>query len=341
MLLMLSKYILLLLYFLFCIVYNYLLFSKFCEWLKKPEIEVMIRKVFEGSSRYITLNEVETNCQGTRVIIRFCAQTGDAMGMNMISNAVEAAMKAIDNNLHKFKYISISSNYCADKKAASINWIKGRGKSVIAGAEISANNVKKLLKTTVDELVELGHAKLLVGSSAGVAIGGSNAHAANIVAAIFLATGQDAAQVVSSSMCMTQLTKTDKGDLYVSCTMKCVEVGTVGGGTFLEAQNSALRMLGVAGSNVEKPGENARTFATIIASAVMAGELSLLASQCAKDLVKTHLKMNRSTASLFPSAASLPKVDEKDEITQTPQGKLDRAVKHVLPAAGVNCSSTF
>lgn len=91
-------------------------------------------------------------------------------------------------------------------------------------------------------MVEIGQVKLGMGSANAVSIGGSNAHAANVVAAIFAATGQDLAQVVSSSMCATQLERTESGDLSISCTMNCIEVGTVGGGTNLAAQQAGLRV---------------------------------------------------------------------------------------------------
>lgn len=151
---------------------------------------------------------------------------------------------------------------------------KGRGKSMVADATISAAVVQTILKTTVDALVRLGQAKLLIGSSMAGTIGGWNAHAANIVAAIFIATGQvwfidsvclsflpvtfpkalvikiiwlilalqDVAQVVSSSMCLTVMEKTELGDLYISCSMRCLEVGTVGGGTILPAQTACLQV---------------------------------------------------------------------------------------------------
>lgn len=153
--------------------------------------------------------------------------------------------------------------------------IKGRGKSMVAEATIPVTVVQTVLKTNVDALVRLGQAKLLIGSSMAGTIGGWNAHAANVVAAIFIATGQvwlvnsgsiifllfpkrllslrylvmqhilalqDVAQVVSSSMCLTTMEKTELGDLYISCTMRCLEVGTVGGGTILPAQKACLQV---------------------------------------------------------------------------------------------------
>eukprot|EP00657_Telonema_sp_P-1_P005821 TRINITY_DN23533_c0_g1_i1.p1 TRINITY_DN23533_c0_g1~~TRINITY_DN23533_c0_g1_i1.p1 ORF type:complete len:146 (+),score=47.73 TRINITY_DN23533_c0_g1_i1:55-492(+) len=135
--------------------------------------------------------------------------------------------------------------------------------------------------------------KNLVGSSIAGAMGGSNAHAANIVAAIFLATGQDPAQTVESSSCLTYLEPTPEGDLYACVTMPSIEVGTVGGGTALPGQAACLKLLGVQGPCANNPGENASRLAGIVAAAVLAGELSLLSALSTGDLVASHLKLNR------------------------------------------------
>ena len=103
--------------------------------------------------------------------------------------------------------MSVSGNYCTDKKPAAINWIDGRGKSVVAEAIIPADVVKNVLKTDVNTMVELNINKNLIGSAMAGSVGGFNAHAANIVAAIFLATGQDPAQVVESANCITIMKK--------------------------------------------------------------------------------------------------------------------------------------
>lgn len=102
--------------------------------------------------------------------------------------------------------------------------------------------VNDILKTTPKKMAEVAQAKLANGSAMAGCIGGNNAHAANIVAAIFLATGQDVAQVVSSSMCQTRMEVQEDGALYVSCTMPCMEVGTVGGGTILPPQKECLKV---------------------------------------------------------------------------------------------------
>ena len=143
-------------------------------------------------------------------------------------------------------------------------------------------------------------------------IGGFNAHAANIVTAIFIATGQvhavafhgsvlllhysqDPAQNVASSNCITLLEKggANDDDLHISCTMPSIEIGTVGGGTVLPPQAACLAMLGVKGSNKEAPGENATKLARIVCGTVLAGELSLLSALAAGHLVKSHLTHNR------------------------------------------------
>ena len=124
------------------------------------------------------------------------------MGMNMISKGVEKALALMTEHFNDMSVMAVSGNFCTDKKATALNWIDGRGKSVVAEATIPKSVVKKTLKTTVDALVDLNIAKNLVGSAMAAAVGGFNAHASNIVTAIFIATGQDPAQNVESSMCL-------------------------------------------------------------------------------------------------------------------------------------------
>lgn len=114
---------------------------------------------------------------------------------------------ATEAGFEDMNIISLSGNYCTDKKASAINWVEGRGKSVVAEAIIPADVVKSVLKSDVDALIALNTAKNLVGSAMAGSIGGFNAQAANIVAAMFLATGQDPAQVVEGSNCITLMKK--------------------------------------------------------------------------------------------------------------------------------------
>ncbi|VAI48669.1 unnamed protein product [Triticum turgidum subsp. durum] len=195
-------------------------------------------------------------------------------------------------------------NYCSDKKATAVNWIEGRGKSVVCEATIKGRVVQSVLKTTVEKLVELNIIKNLAGSAVAGALGGFNAHASNIVTALFIATGQDPAQNVESSQCITMLEAVNEGkDLHISVTMPSIEVGTIGGGTSLTSQAACLNLLGVKGPNHGSPGANARLLATIVAGSVLAGELSLLAALAAGQLVKSHMKYNRSSKDVANSAS--------------------------------------
>lgn len=182
--------------------------AAFKHWLDTPQGYKVVESAFNSTSRFAKLRSVRVVVTGSDVFARFKATTGDAMGMNMISKGVEAALSAIAlAGFADMQVISLSGNYCTDKKAAAINWIDGRGKSVCAEATIAADVLRRVMKTDVDTLVVLNTSKNLVGSAVAGAMGGFNAHAANIVTAIFLATGQDPAQNVESSGCLTTMKK--------------------------------------------------------------------------------------------------------------------------------------
>lgn len=131
-------------------------------------------------------------------------------------------------------------------------------------------------------------------------MGGFNAQAANIVSAIFIATGQDPAQAVVSSSCLTEMEELENGSLKICCSMPSLEVGTVGGGTHLGPQQAALNMLGIAGPTPSTlpSGENARTLARIICATVLAAELSLMASLIQGTLTQAHITLNRRASNL-------------------------------------------
>jgi hydroxymethylglutaryl-CoA reductase (NADPH) len=248
---------------------------------------------FATTTRFGRLASINCHMAGRNLYIRFSASTGDAMGMNMVGKGVDRALEILTSRF-PVNVLALSGNVCTDKKPSAINWIEGRGKSVVVDCTIKGEVVRKVLHTTVQALCETNVAKNLVGSAIAGSIGGNNAHAANIVAATFLATGQDPAQVVESANCMTLMEPANGGeDLYMSITMPSLEVGTVGGGTALAGQNSMLGLLGCAGANHDSPGTNARRLAEIIASTVMAGELSLMSALTSGHLISSHMRLNR------------------------------------------------
>ncbi|KAL5845528.1 hypothetical protein ACOSQ4_011486 [Xanthoceras sorbifolium] len=273
-------------------------------FLEDPNNFDTLAVVFNRSSRFARLQSIRCSIAGKNLYIRFCCSTGDAMGMNMVSKGVQNVLEFLQNDFPDMDVIGISGNFCSDKKPAAVNWIEGRGKSVVCEATIKEEVVKKVLKTSVASLVELNMLKNLAGSAIAGALGGFNAHAANIVSAIYIATGQDPAQNVESSHCITMMEAVNDGkDLHVSVTMPSIEVGTVGGGTQLASQSACLNLLGVKGANKESPGSNSRLLATIVAGSVLAGEVSLMSAIAAGQLVNSHMKYNRSSKDMTKAAS--------------------------------------
>lgn len=266
------------------------------EVVRFTEVEgfVCLAAAFNGTSRFARLQNITAHLAGRKVFLRFTCSTGDAMGMNIASKGTEAAMSALLQVFPNLRVLALSGNVCTDKKNSAMNWVNGRGKSVSADCIIPGKVVRDVLKTSVAALSELNYSKNLVGSAIAGSIGGFNAHSANVVTAIFLATGQDPAQNVVSSSCITMLETTNDGeDLYCAVTMPSIEVGTCGGGTSLGPQSTMLDILGCKGVSTEKDPDKSSRLARIIASTVLAGELSLMSALASSDLISSHLRHNR------------------------------------------------
>lgn len=265
------------------------------RWIESEDNFQKVKAAFDSTSRFARLQEILIGMDGPNLYIRFRSLTGDAMGMNMVSKGAENALRFINAHFPQMQIISLSGNFCADKKPAAVNWIKGRGKHVVCECIVPADKLRTILKTNAKTLVQCNKLKNLVGSAMAGSIGGNNAHAANMVTAIFIATGQDPAQNVTSSNCSTNMEPYGETgeDLYITCTMPSLEVGTIGGGTVLPPQGACLDVLGVRGAHKTEPAENAKKLARIICATVMAGELSLMAALVNSDLVKSHMRHNR------------------------------------------------
>lgn len=279
------------------------------RWVSIPENYQRIEEAFNSTTNYGKLDSVDCTIAGRNVYMRFCCMSGDAMGMNMVSKGCLKAIEILEIEFPDIVLVAISGNMCTDKKPAAINWILGRGKSIVVEAVIPDRIVKSVLKSSVHDMIETNKQKNHIGSAMAGSIGGFNAHAANIVTAIFLATGQDPAQNVESSNCLTIMEYAEDGkSLHVSVTMPSIEVGTVGGGTHLPAQAGCLDICGVRGAAKgpgSLPGDNARRLAQIVGSAVLAGELSLIAALAANHLVRSHMQHNRKPAESAPTAVEV------------------------------------
>jgi hydroxymethylglutaryl-CoA reductase (NADPH) len=264
--------------------------KKFYDWVKRPEIFDQMKEVAEKTTRFGKLVSVKPFVTGTYVHLRFSYDTKDAMGMNMVTIATDAVMHLIGDEFG-VQPVTLSGNMCTDKKPASISTILGRGKTVVAEVTIPGEAVKGILKCTPESMFEVNYSKNLLGSARAGAMG-FNAHAANIIAAIYLACGQDVAHVVEGSTAITSMELTKYEEIHCSVTLPALPVGTVGGGTGLGTQRDCLNILGVAGAG-DSPGINSRKFAEIVASAVLAGEISLIGAQAAGHLARAHAELGR------------------------------------------------
>ena len=260
----------------------------FANYVRSSRGNMHVKESFENTTKHGKLLSSECTVVGKLCYLRLTAETGEAMGMNMVSKGTQAVLNSLLSTsiLPKFKVITLSGNTCSDKKNASINFIKGRGKYVTAEAVITHQVLETVLKTTAVDMFRVNYYKNNIGSSIAGSIGSCNAHAANIVAGIYLATGQDPGHVVEGSLCTTVMEVVEDG-LYCSVTLPCVCVGTIGGGTHLKPQHSLLELL-----KCDKDGGSKR-LAAIVAGGVMAGELSLVGALAKGDLVRAHMKLNR------------------------------------------------
>ncbi len=262
----------------------------FLDWIATHEAE--IRERAEASSRYLTLIDIRPMAFGTTVLLRFRYATGDAMGMNMVTIATDRVVNEFIEPATRVECVALSGNYCVDKKTAAINFQEGRGKRVFAEAVLQPEVLARYLKTDADALVEVQYRKNLLGSIAAGSQGGFNAHYANIVAAFFLATGQDLAHVVGGSMGVTCIERRKDGAAYFSIYMPDVPLGVIGGGTRLGTQSEALSIMGIE-ADPERPGRAAKRLGEILGAVVLAGELSLMSAFTSRDLAGAHDRLRR------------------------------------------------
>ncbi|TVR43277.1 MAG: hydroxymethylglutaryl-CoA reductase [Bacteroidia bacterium] len=255
---------------------------EFVEWVELNFDK--LREVAGNTTDHGNLIRFNSYIQGRIVYLRLHFTTGDAMGMNMITKASHEVCKYIRQHFPILNF-AIESNMAVDKKPANINTILGRGKSVTAEVRFTEQVIRRFLRTTAREIDLAYHRQVTGAQLAGVL--GSNGHVANGIAALFLACGQDMANV--SESCVGYIyTETMDNDLYVSLQIPSLIVGTVGGGVSLPTQKECLEIIGCHGDG------KVLKFAEIAAATVMAGEISLAASIVAGDFTTAHEKFGRN-----------------------------------------------
>jgi hydroxymethylglutaryl-CoA reductase (NADPH) len=263
------------------------------SYISSEKGKEVISDAFKEKSKRISLNNIETFTQGRLLFIRYSADTQAAMGMNMLTIASTYATEKMVEKLREkgieARFISESGNMCTDKKPSSINLIEGRGVSIVAEALIKKEILESYFKVDARSIEKLNYAKNYVGSTlAGAA---HNAHAANVLAATFIAYGQDVAQIVDGSIAVVDAEARGE-DLYISVYIPALEVGTYGGGTRRETAKELLIASGVYGEG-DETGVSKYMLAELIASGVLAGELNLLAAEAGKELSTAHAALKR------------------------------------------------
>jgi hydroxymethylglutaryl-CoA reductase (NADPH) len=250
-------------------------------------------EVVGTTSRFAKLIDHHAQVAGNLLFIRFEFTTGDASGHNMVTQACEALMDHILKLCPELKYESLSGNYCSDKKATAVNGIRGRGKYVVAEVTIPEKIVRKYLKSTPEKIVQINIRKNLIGTMLAGGLRSANAHYANMLLAFYLATGQDAANIIEGSQGITQAEVRD-GDLWFAVTVPNLIVGTVGNGKGLPFVEEVMEKIGCR--EEREPGANARRLALICAASVLCGELSLLAALTNPgELMAAHRRLERNS----------------------------------------------
>ena len=258
----------------------------FADWIVANTEE--IRTVAEATDPFIKLKYIDHYLASKFAYLRFNFQTGDAAGMNMVGKATFVACNWILENCDavEIRRFFLESNFATDKKASMINMMRSRGKRVVAEAVVKRDVLLEIMDADTESIYY--HGKV---ANIGSMLSGANnngCHAANAITAVFLATGQDVANVSESSMGILFSELTPENDLYISVTLPSLIVATCGGGTGLPTQRESLASMECYGVG------KVMKFAEIVAGTVLAGEISLAAAISSLDWVSSHDQYGRN-----------------------------------------------
>lgn len=250
-----------------------------------PDWFESLRTEAESTTRHGKLLRVEPHPLGSEVMIHFCYSTGDAHGMNMIVRATDRACRWLVANTPARRHF-IFSGLEGEKRAAGSLFAGGKGKKVVAGARLPARVCRAWLHVTPEQMADFWRSTVLGHLQGGTL--GYNGHYANGLAALFIACGQDVANIANSAVGVTTIEVTPEGDLYAAATLPSLTVGTVGGGTGLGTARECLEMLGCAGSG------KALKLAEIAAAFLLAGDISFGAAIASGEFVQAHEDYGRN-----------------------------------------------
>ncbi len=256
----------------------------FGKWVKENFLEIKTQA--EKTTKIGKLRDIEQYSASRFQFLRFNFTTGDAAGQNMVSKATKAACDWICKVYPGIEHHYLESNFATDKKTSQINILHTRGKRVVAEAIIPAKLLEKIMHTNIDLVYKARQVTNLGSLLSGV--NNNGAHSANAITALFIATGQDVANVAESSAAIVYAEITPQGDYYYSITLPSLIVATYGGGTALATQRECLELLGCYGQ------DKVRKFAEIVAATVLCGELSLATAIVSEDWVQSHEQYGRN-----------------------------------------------
>jgi hydroxymethylglutaryl-CoA reductase (NADPH) len=250
----------------------------FAGWLEEHFEE--IRAAAEATTRAGRLLEIEKYTAGRILYTRFNYTTGDAAGQNLTGKATQAACRWIEAHNATIDRYFLESNFATDKKSSQINMLRTRGKRVVAEAVIPNELLQRIMRSNAELMFTARQVSNLGGFMSGV--NNNGAHSANGITAMFIATGQDAANVAESSAAYVYAELRGNGDYYYSVTIPSLIVATYGGGTGLATQRECLELLGCYGR------DKVRKLTEIVAATVLCGELSLGSAIVAEEWVEAH-----------------------------------------------------
>ena len=261
--------------------------------IEHPDFFERLSQAVSETSRYARLQEIHCQLIGRQLFIRVHIHPGDASGHNMSTKAAENILKLLQSTYPELTYVSLSGNACSDKKVSAINSLLGRGKSMIAELIIPKAILQQHARTTPEKMVDINLKKNLLGSHVAGSVRSANAHVANTLLAFYLATGQDAANIVEGSQAITTCDLTASGDLYFAVTLPNLIIGTVGNGKHIPAVQSELARLAFPAT--ESPGQASQQLAALCAASVLCSELSLLSALTnPEELMRAHILLERA-----------------------------------------------